>query len=271
MQCTSGGPTSTRRHPSKYFLPRAAAISPDAPDVDRGGRIVQRSYQELSNRAMGLAYYLRSRGHARVGILAPNTLAFLEAIFVIGAVGGINVAAIIVDSEYADLLDGFRHSRPHVAVIIDSDEADVPGPLDDAIRDGLALDRASGSKHWYRLPIHPQSDNGLEAFAYTSGTTARPKGVDFLHQGAYLASLANVAEFGSMRPAGTGWGAHFSMRKIDYPAIWRLLKQERITHLCAASTVSTLLYSAPEALLLPHPVLLTAVPWRELNVYLPVS
>lgn len=90
-------------------------------------------------------------------------------------------------------------------MIIDSDEADVPGPLDDAIRDGLALDRASGSKHRYRLPIHPQADNGLKAFAYTSGTTARPKGVDFLHQGAYLASLANVAEFGSMRPAGTGW------------------------------------------------------------------
>lgn len=36
-------------------------------------------------------------------------------------------------------------------------------------------------------------------------------------------------------------GTHYCLRKIDYPEIWRLLKDEGITHYCAAPTVNTLL------------------------------
>jgi acyl-CoA synthetase (AMP-forming)/AMP-acid ligase II len=65
----------------------------------------------------------------------------------------------------------------------------------------------------------------------------------------------------------TGWtfpwaitavrGTHYCLRKIDYPAIWHLLKTEHITHFNAAPTVNTLLCSAKEAERLPQPVRVT--------------
>ena len=79
-----------------YFLERAAAIEPDAVaihHVSSNGRELRRSYAEMADRARGLAYFLRSRGHRRVGILATNTPAFLESIFGIVAAGGVLVPA----------------------------------------------------------------------------------------------------------------------------------------------------------------------------------
>jgi len=52
-------------------------------------------------------------------------------------------------------------------------------------------------------------------------------------------------------------GTHYCIRKIDYPEIWRLLRDEHITHYNAAPTVNTLLCAAKEAVPLPHPVRVT--------------
>lgn len=52
-------------------------------------------------------------------------------------------------------------------------------------------------------------------------------------------------------------GTHYCLRKIDYPIIWRLLKEEGITHFNAAPTVNTLLCNAKEAERLPQPVRVT--------------
>ena len=52
-------------------------------------------------------------------------------------------------------------------------------------------------------------------------------------------------------------GTHYCLRKIDYPEIWRLLKQERLTHFNAAPTVNTMLCNAEEAERLPEPVRVT--------------
>jgi non-ribosomal peptide synthetase component E (peptide arylation enzyme) len=107
-----------------FFLPRAAAIEPDVRGhwrsladasavlrsdddqllisiqaeavyhVTANNKILRRSYSELADRARGLAYYLKKRGFKRVGILSPNTPAFLESIFGIAAAGAINVGKI---------------------------------------------------------------------------------------------------------------------------------------------------------------------------------
>lgn len=42
-------------------------------------------------------------------------------------------------------------------------------------------------------------------------------------------------------------GTNFCLRKIDYPLIWRLLKEEGITHFNAAPTVNTILCADPNA------------------------
>ena len=52
-------------------------------------------------------------------------------------------------------------------------------------------------------------------------------------------------------------GTHYCLRKINYPEIWRLLRDERITHYCAAPTVNTLLCTAKEAQPIPDPVRVT--------------
>lgn len=52
-------------------------------------------------------------------------------------------------------------------------------------------------------------------------------------------------------------GTHVCLRKIDYPLIWKLLKEEGITHFNAAPTVNTLLCSAKEAEKLPQEVRVT--------------
>jgi acyl-CoA synthetase (AMP-forming)/AMP-acid ligase II len=147
-----------------FFLPRAAEIEPDAEaiyHVTANSKILRRSYIEFADRARGLAYYLLKHKLGRVGILAPNTPAFLEAIFGIGAAGGVNVAvnyrlkkedityifdfagvdSIIVDFEYVSLLDDFRSSHPKVKIIVDTDHdatsGELSGPFDEAVLEGL--------------------------------------------------------------------------------------------------------------------------------------
>ncbi|KAJ9637308.1 hypothetical protein H2199_007595 [Coniosporium tulheliwenetii] len=133
-----------------YFLPRAAAIEPSAPaiyHVTANKRILRRSYGEAADRARGFAYFLLKHGYKRVGILAPNTPAFLEAMFGIGAAGAVSVAInyrlktgdiayifehaeadlIIVDAEYAHLLEEYKEKNPSVPVVVDTDTDAVEG------------------------------------------------------------------------------------------------------------------------------------------------
>ncbi|OJJ47602.1 hypothetical protein ASPZODRAFT_151082 [Penicilliopsis zonata CBS 506.65] len=266
--------------------------------------VLRRTYLETADRARGLAYYLRKRGYGRVGILCPNTPAFLESIFGIAAAGAVNVAvnyrlkeddiayifahadvdAIIVDQEFLTLLETYRKTKPGVPLIVDTDtdatEGELTGPFDDAVLEGLRYDREMGGQGWTGLQIHPEDENAVIALAYTSGTTAKPKGVEFAHRGCYLAAMANLVESGLHRDKGRcrylwtlpmfhamGWtfpwavtavrGTHYCIRKIDYPQIWQLLKEERITHFNAAPTVNTLLCNASEAERLPDPVRVT--------------
>jgi acyl-CoA synthetase (AMP-forming)/AMP-acid ligase II len=52
-------------------------------------------------------------------------------------------------------------------------------------------------------------------------------------------------------------GTNYCLRKIDYPEIWRLLKDEHITHFNAAPTVNTLLCNDKSAKRLDQPVRVT--------------
>ncbi|KAG8534045.1 uncharacterized protein KY384_000888 [Bacidia gigantensis] len=290
-----------------FFLPRAAAIEPDAEaiyHVTANGKILRRTYQEAADRARGLAYFLKKHGYKRIGILCPNTPAFLESVYGIGAAGAVNVGinyrlkhediayifahadvdSIIVDAEFLPLLDEYLKSHPNVPLIIDDDtdatEGQLSGQFDEAVLEGLRCDVANGSKGWDGLQAQTADEEAVIALAYTSGTTAKPKGVEYTHRGGYLAALANVVESGLNYHTGRcrylwtlpmfhamGWtfpwavtavrGTHYCLRKIDYPEIWRLLRDEHITHFNAAPTVNTLLCAAEQAVQLPDPVRVT--------------
>jgi long-subunit acyl-CoA synthetase (AMP-forming) len=60
----------------------------------------------------------------------------------------------------------------------------------------LAYDEEHGNKGWAGLTTQVEDEDGVISLAYTSGTTARPKGVEYTHRGLYLAALANVIESG---------------------------------------------------------------------------
>lgn len=219
---TSVAPEYKHRHhihqlSPMHFLPRAAAIEPDATAVyhrTANGHIIRYSYAELAKRASGVAYYLKKHGYKRVGILATNTPAFLESIYGIGGAGGVVVAinyrlksedigwifghadvdSIIVDAEFEPLLDGFRKSHPNVFILVDTDTEADTGPYSLAVQEGFLHDEQQGGKGWEGLVTEVADEEALIALSYTSGTTAKPKGVEYTHRSAYLASLANVVE-----------------------------------------------------------------------------
>lgn len=194
------------------------------------------------------------------------------------------VEAVIVDAEFLPLLDSFQKTNPRIPLIIDADtdatEGELCGQFDEAVLEGLRYDSEHGRKGWHELETQVRNEEDVIALAYTSGTTAKPKGVEYTHRGAYLAALGNAIEsglnyhYGRCRYLWTlpmfhamGWtfpwavtavrGTHYCLRKIDYAQIWRLLLDEQITHFNAAPTVNTLLCAAEEAKSLSKPVRVT--------------
>lgn len=111
-----------------------------------------------------------------------------------------DVDVIIVDQEFTNLLDIYRSQHPNIPIIVDTDtdatEGELTGPFDDAVSEGLKYDSETGAKGWAGLEAQAADEESLIALAYTSGTTARPKGVEYTHRGCYLAALANVIESG---------------------------------------------------------------------------
>ncbi|KAI1021574.1 hypothetical protein LB504_012904 [Fusarium proliferatum] len=309
------------------FLERAASIEPDAEAIFHitvNGAVLRRSYAEFADRARGLAYYFLKHGYRRVGILAPNTPAFLESIYGIVAAGAVivptnyrlkqddiayifdfaEVDCIIVDNEFVGLLDAYKEKHQSVPLIVDmvdlpprahvhsclevvanlarqdtdATKGQLSGPFDEAVLEGLKHDIDQGSHGWAGLHAQARSEDDMLAIPFTSGTTSRPKGVVYTHRGAYLAALANIIEsglnIGRCKYLWTlpmfhaiGWtfpwsvvavrGTNVCLRKIDYPLIWKLLKEEGITHFNAAPTVNTLLVAAKEAERLPQEVKVT--------------
>ncbi|CAK7266623.1 hypothetical protein SEPCBS119000_002124 [Sporothrix epigloea] len=326
------GPVNRHVLSPTLFLERAAAIEPDAEaivHITANGRTLRRNYAEFADRARGLAWYFSFHGFRRIGILAPNTPAFLETIFASGAAGAVLVPAnyrliaadiayifelaevdiIVADNQFASLLtegkDCFASSRPNIPILVDADidttEGELRGAFDAAVLAGLRFeshrpnpeDRGWAGLHAFvaaQPGREPLDENDTIAIPFTSGTTAKPKGVEFSHRGAYLAALANVVESG-LNGQGTGsdndhdqaarcrylwtlplfhavgwtfpWsvcavrGTHVCLRKIDYELIWKLLREERITHFNAAPTVNTLLCASPAAERLAQPVMVT--------------
>jgi long-subunit acyl-CoA synthetase (AMP-forming) len=75
-------------------------------------------------------------------------------------------------------------------------EGELSGPFDEAVLEGLQYDQETGNKGWDGLEAQAPDELAVNALAYTSGTTARPKGVEYTHRGCYLGALGNVIESG---------------------------------------------------------------------------
>jgi len=236
------------------------------------------SYERFFDRCDRWASALAGMGVARgdrVATIAPNTHAQLESFYAVPQLGAVLVpinyrlaaaefayivnhsgaTVVCVDSDYLDAVDGVRDQMPQVRHFVAFDGA----------RDGWVdypAGVATASPGFERPEI---GERDLLTINYTSGTTARPKGVMITHRNAAINTIGALLhlpiEVGERYlwtlPMfhANGWtytwavtaaaGVHVCLRKIEPAAVFRLIREERVSWLCAAPTVLISLANAP--------------------------
>ena len=266
-----------------HFLHRAAYIYPEKVAVVDGDRRYR--YRDLAERSWRLANALRSAGLGkgdRVATLLFNCSAMLEAHFGVPAAGGILVP---VNHRLASAEVGYilRHSGARY-LLLDAGLEALTGPLDLA---GVTVIRCAGTggpdDPYERFlaagsPAMPASrlehEEETISINYTSGTTGRPKGVQYTYRGAYLNALSEVIVAG-LGPDSVylwtlpmfhcnGWcfpwavtavaARHVTVRAVDPERVWELIDGEGVTHYNGAPTVQLMVLNHPRAHRLDRPV-----------------
>ncbi len=262
------------------FLARAAAVHADRVAVETASNSL--TYSELADRAARAAGMLVDLGLQpgdRVSVLAPNSLAMLEAHFAVPWAGGV-LNALNTRLSPAELRYILEHAGSRVLVVDRSlrplaEEAtkDLPGPPALLLAGDADSEYEQLASRATALRREPSDESDMLALNYTSGTTGRPKGVMYSHRGAYLQALAMVTHLGVTARSSylwtlpmfhcNGWtfpwavtaagGRHVLLERPDPEAIWQAL-QAGVTHLCAAPTVLGRLAAFAAGKRLEHPV-----------------
>jgi acyl-CoA synthetase (AMP-forming)/AMP-acid ligase II len=258
------------------FLNRAALVYGqrtavvDEPSVP--GSFGTLTYGELEARARGMALALDDLGvepGERVAIVSPNSGRFLTSYFGVSGYGRILVPI------------NFRLTADEIAYVVEHSGASV------LLYDPDLADEVDTIKVPHRFRLDGDDDAALFVPAapgaaprawqaeedaacsvnYTSGTTARPKGVQLTHRNCWL----NAATFGWHTGVSdrdvllhtlpmfhcNGWGMPYSvtgmgglhvvLRKVDGEEILARIEQHGVTLLCGAPAVVAAILSAAEA------------------------
>ncbi|HEX6136893.1 MAG TPA: AMP-binding protein [Casimicrobiaceae bacterium] len=263
------------------YLHRAAHVFADRVGVVDGATTF--TYAAFLDRCLRFAGALRAMGIGsgdRVAVLAGNSHVMLAAHYAVPFAGAVLVA-LNTRITAADVAYILRHSG--AALLIHGDGfAAVAKQAAAEAGPGVALLRAGGEDDALERLIdaaapceQPVTDErALLAINYTSGTTARPKGVMYHHRGAYLQALAMAAHMGITSDTVylwtlpmfhcNGWcfpwgitamgGVHLCLPRLDAGAIWRHIRESGVTHFCAAPTVLTMTMWHADAARLSRPV-----------------
>jgi fatty-acyl-CoA synthase len=220
------------------------------------------SYADLEARARGMALALEDLGVSqgeRVAIVSPNAARFLISFFGVSGYG-----RVLVPVNYRLNADEIAyiigHSGSSVLLVDPESEASL---RDISVKRKIVLDGAADAALFAPAadgagPAHWAADEDATAsINYTSGTTARPKGVQLTHRNCWL----NAATFG-WHTAVTdrdvfmhtlpmfhcnGWGMPYAVtgmgvpqvvvRKIDGEEILRRIEEHGVTLMCGAPAV----------------------------------
>jgi fatty-acyl-CoA synthase len=236
------------------------------------------TYEEFFARCDRWSSALQGLGVApgdRVATIAPNTHAQLEAFYAVPQTG-----AVLVPINYRLTPDDFvyivNHSGTSV-VCADGDYLDAVDSVRDQMPDVRHFVSLAGAREgWldYEAAIAqagpdfaaPQiGERDLLTINYTSGTTARPKGVMITHRNAAMNTIGTLLHLPiavGERYLWTlpmfhanGWtytwtvtaaaGVHVCLPKVDPAEVFRLIRQENVRWLSAAPTVLISLANAP--------------------------
>jgi fatty-acyl-CoA synthase len=257
------------------FLRRAAYVYREKVAIVDGE--LRRSYGQLAERAWRLANALRSAGLRkgdRVATLLFNSSPMLEAHFGVPAAGGILVA---INNRLASPEIGYilEHSGARF-LVLDAELEPLVAPLALPHVTVIRHERGEADSQYERLLAAASAempDSWLEdeeetiSINYTSGTTGRPKGVQYTYRGAYLNALSEVIVAG-MSPESVflwtlpmfhcnGWcfpwavtavaATHVALRAVDPSLVWQLIDEEGVTHYNGAPTVQLMIINHPKA------------------------
>ena len=213
----------------------------------------------------------------RVAYIAPNTHAQLESFYSVPQIG-----AVLVPINYRLTPDDFVYIINHSgATIVCADEdhlAQVDSVRDQLpnVRHFVALRGAAEGWLDYESTVASTApsfekarvaETDLLTINYTSGTTARPKGVMITHRNAYINAVGTLLHLRLEMTDkylwtlpmfhANGWtftwivtavgATHVCLPKVEPARIFDLVRSEGVTWMCAAPTVLIGLAGAPES------------------------
>jgi fatty-acyl-CoA synthase len=254
------------------FLRRAAKLYSDKTAiVDGQRRFTYGDFEERVNRLANSLLAIGVEKGDRVCILSPNSHFFLESYYGCGRIGAIivplnyrlaasdhayiidhaGVKVVLADYDYTRLVDEIRPGLPTVEHwIVAQDEG--PGPAGWTDWETLIAAQPGGPP-----PPVEMDENDVQSINYTSGTTARPKGVMLTHRNCYINAYNFIAHLRIRHEDvelwtlpmfhASGWGGPFALtamggthvvlRAVAGADIYRLVEQERVTFACMAPAV----------------------------------
>ena len=241
---------------------RVAVVDEPGPP---GGGLGRFSYAQFGAMARSLAAALDDLGvgqDERVAIVSPNAARFLLSLFGVSAFG-----RVLVPVNFRLNAEEIRYILEHSGSTVLLVDPELDQPLRDIpVKHRLVLGSVTDPQLFLRAGARPAlrvtDENATASINYTSGTTARPKGVQLTHRNCWL----NAVTFGwhlalSDRDVYlhtlptfhcNGWGMPYAVtgmgvrqvviRKIDGEEILRRIDAEGVTILnCAPAVVAAVL------------------------------
>ena len=266
------------------FLARAAAVYPERVALIHGAERTRWAdcYMRCRRLASALAKRGIGRGDT-VAVMGPNVPAIYEAHFGVPMAGAVlnalntrldaeaiafqlahgEAKMLMVDREHAPIAARAMAQLDRPISVID-----IHDPLYDGDNAGIGEKDyeallAEGDPEFVWTP--PADEFDPIALNYTSGTTGNPKGVVTHHRGAYLNAVSQLLSW-QMPTHSTylwtlpmfhcnGWcfpwamaanaGASVCLRKVEPRAVFDAIRAHRVTHMCGAPIVYSMLMTAP--------------------------